>query len=106
MARLPYISRDDLPQDKQPIYDRIAKTRASVESKHELPRSFQALLNSPDAADVVAAVGEYLRFNSPLDPVIRETAILAVAHELNSEYEWAQRSGSGNLNRGISGIAA
>ena len=90
MARLSYVSRDDLPQDKQPIYDRIAKTRASVESRAELPRSFQALLNSPDAADVVAAVGEYLRFKSPLDPVIRETTILAVANELNNEYEWVQ----------------
>ena len=47
-----------------------------------MPHSFQALLNSPDAADVVAALGEYIRFKSPLDPVIRETAILGVAHEL------------------------
>ena len=88
MARLPYISRDDLPQDKRDIYDRIVETRASTESGR-MPHSFQALLNSPDAADVVAALGEYLRFKSPLDPVVRETAILAVAHELNSQYEWA-----------------
>ena len=90
MARLPYVSRDDLPNDKKPIYDRIAETRASVESRGEIPRSFQALLNSPDAADVVGAVGEYIRFKSPLDPVIRETTILAVANELNNEYEWVQ----------------
>ncbi|MCH8206331.1 MAG: carboxymuconolactone decarboxylase family protein [Chloroflexi bacterium] len=89
MARLPYVSRNDLPQDKQHIYDRIAEPRAAVASGNELPRSFQALLNSPDAAEAVAALGEYIRFKSPLDPVIRETAILAVAHEVNSQYEWA-----------------
>ena len=89
MARLPYVSRNDLPRDKQHVYDRIVDTRASVESGRGMPRSFQALLNSPDAAEVVAALGEYLRFESPLDPVVREIAIISVAHELKSQYEWA-----------------
>lgn len=89
MARLPYVSRDDLPQDKQHVYDRIAETRASAESGQEVPHSFRAMLNSPDAAEAVAGLGEYLRFKSPLDPAVRETAILAVAHELDSRYQWA-----------------
>ena len=89
MARVPYVSRDELPGDKQHVYDHIAETRASVESGGETPHSYQALMNSPDAAEVVAALGEYLRFSSPLDPVVRKTAIMAVAHELNSRYEWA-----------------
>ena len=88
MARLPYVSRGDLPQDRHQIYDRIAETRASAESPG-VPRSFQLLLNSPDAAEAVAALGEYIRFRSPLDPVIRETAILAAANELDNQYEWA-----------------
>ena len=88
MARIDYVSRDDLAKDKQHIYDRIVEKRASVESGGGMPRSFQALLNSPDAAEVVASLGEYLRFESPLDPMVREIAIMSVAHELNSEYEW------------------
>ena len=88
MARLPYISRDELPSDKHHIYDRIAETRSSVESQAGLPRSFQVLLNAPDAAEVVGRLGEYLRFNTTLDPTIRETAIIATAKELNSQYEW------------------
>ena len=83
MARLPYVSRDELTPDKQPIYDRIAETRGSVVNV------FRALLNSPDAAEVVARVGEYVRFGSPLAPTIREIAILSTARELNFEYEWA-----------------
>jgi alkylhydroperoxidase family enzyme len=88
MARLPYISREELLPAKRHIYDHIAETRASVESRSGLPHSFGVLFNSPDAAEVVGALGEYLRFKSPLDPVIREIAILATARALNSQYEW------------------
>lgn len=84
MARVPYVTREDLASDKQPIYDRIAGSRGAV------VHVFQALLNSPDATEVVAALGEYLRYRSPLDPVIRETAILSAARELNNHYEWTQ----------------
>lgn len=89
MARVPYVSsRDDLPPDKRHIFDHIAETRGTAEGRHEVPRSFQTLLNSPDAAEAVAALGEYLRLKSPLDPAIRETVILATAKALNSQYEW------------------
>ena len=84
MARVSYISRADLAPDKHPIFDRLAETRGSV------LHVFQALLNSPDAAKAVGDLGEYLRYRSPLDPAVREIAILSTARELNSEYEWAQ----------------
>ena len=83
MARVKYISREELSPDRQDIYDRIAETRGRV------PQVFQALLNSPDAAAVVAGVGEYLRYRAPLDPVVREIAILSAVRELKCEYEWA-----------------
>ena len=89
MARLPYISREDLPSDKQHIYDRIAEKRISAESGGTMPHSFGALLNSPDAAEAVGGLGEYLRFKSSLDPVIREIAILSTARALDNQYEWA-----------------
>lgn len=88
MARVPYISRDDLPSDKQPIYDRIADTRSSIEGGG-MPNSFRLLMNSPLAAEAVGQLGEYIRLHSTLDPVIRETAILGVARALDSQYEWA-----------------
>ncbi len=84
MPRLPYVSREDLPEDKRHVYDRIAETRGSVD------HIFRLLLNSPDAAESVTNVGEFIRFKSPLDPIVREIAILAVARETNSKYEWAQ----------------
>ena len=84
MARVPYITKEDLPPEKQQIFDRIVGTRGAVLHVH------QALLNSPDAAEAVATVGEYIRYRSPLDPVVREIAILSTARELNNDYEWAQ----------------
>ncbi|MDP6454005.1 MAG: carboxymuconolactone decarboxylase family protein [SAR202 cluster bacterium] len=89
MARLPYQDREDLPESALPIYDRIAETRGSVEPNIPMPNSFRALLNSPPAAEVVGALGEFLRFNTSLDPVIREIAIISVARQTNSDYEWA-----------------
>ena len=84
MARVPYVSRESLPASKRHVYDDIAGSRGSV------LHVFQALLNSPDAAEAVAGLGEYIRYRSPLDPAVRETAILSAAKELNSAYEWAQ----------------
>ena len=51
MAKLPYVTRDDLPEDKRHVYDRIAETRGSVD------HIFRLLLNSPDAAEVATSVG-------------------------------------------------
>ena len=85
MPRLPYISRDELPQDKQHISDHIGETRGG----DGVPAPFQVLLNSPDAAQAVTALGEYIRFKSPLDPAIREIAILSTARQMASQYEWA-----------------
>lgn len=88
MARLPYVSREQIPEDKRALYDHVAETRGGIEGGG-LPLAFQVLLNNPDAAASVAHLGEYLRLHCPLDPVIRETAILGTARALNSEYEWA-----------------
>ena len=89
MPRLPHLSREDLAADKRRIYDRIAETRGAVEPNKEAPNVFRGLLNSPDVAEAVARLGEYLRFNSPLDPVVRETVVLSAARELHSQYEWS-----------------
>ena len=84
MNRVPYLKREDLPESKHHIFDQIAKTRGRVS------HVFAALMNNPDAAEAVTNVGEYIRYKSPLDPAIRETAILTTAKEMKNQYEWAQ----------------
>ena len=83
MARLPYVSREELPEDKRHIYDHIAESRGSVLNIQRM------LLNSPDAAEAVSNLGEYIRYRSALDPAIRETAIITTAREIGSEYQWS-----------------
>lgn len=82
MARVPYLSREELPASQREVYDRIGQARGGV------ARIFRALLNSPDLAGRVAAVGEYVRFRAEIDPAARETTILSVAREMNCQYEF------------------
>ena len=88
MARVPYVSREDLPAEKQSIYDHIESTRSGIDGRG-IPNSFRLLMNSPDAAEAVGALGEHIRLGSTLHPAFRETAILGVARALDSQYVWA-----------------
>ena len=73
MARLPEVQREDLPADQQNFYDGIAQTRGEVRGP------FAMLLHSPDVASRIAHVGTYIRFETTLEPPMRELAILTVA---------------------------
>ena len=64
-------------------YDHIAQRRGG-----RMLNVFKALANSPEAMEKVAALGELIRFESVLDPVLRELVILTVAYETHCEYEW------------------
>ena len=89
MARVPYIDRDDLAESDRPIFDRIAIPSGEGGTDRRMPNSRRALLNSPRAAEAVGRLGDYVRTQSALDPVAREIAILSVARQTNSDYEWA-----------------
>ncbi len=87
MARVPYLSREDLPEDKRAIYDHMVSERGRV------TRPMQALLNSPDLAGKVAETGFHVRFHSSaLPPEVREIVPLATARELNSQYIWSRHA--------------
>lgn len=88
MARLPYLSSENVSPEKREIYDHIAETRGGIEGGG-MPRSFQLLMNSPLAAEAVGQLGEFIRLKCSLDPAVREIAILGTARALNSQYEWA-----------------
>ena len=49
---------------------------------------FKALLRSPDLADRVQKVGEYIRFHSSIPPRLNEMAILIVARKWTAQFEW------------------
>jgi 4-carboxymuconolactone decarboxylase len=49
---------------------------------------FNALLRSPDLADRVQRVGEYVRFRSSLPAALSELAILVTARYWTAQFEW------------------
>jgi 4-carboxymuconolactone decarboxylase len=84
MTRIPLIQdRADVPPGGEAAWDAIAATRGHVAGP------FRALLHRPELAGRVGHLGALVRFESGLDPVDRELAILAVARGLDCRYEWA-----------------
>lgn len=75
--------REDLAPAQQAVWDRIARSRGKVAGP------FAVLLHSPEMAERVAALGAYIRFESGMEPPLRELAILAVARQFDCRYEWA-----------------
>ena len=82
MARVAYLSREDVPPSLRHLVDEITAKRG------RLARPFAALLHSPEAAARVASVGSYVRFEAGLDAWVRELAILATARANGSQYEF------------------
>jgi 4-carboxymuconolactone decarboxylase len=84
MTRIPEITaREQLPEDLRHCFDEIVASRGSVRGP------FRVLLHSPDFAARVAHVGTYVRFESKLDPHVRELATLIAARLLDCEYEYS-----------------
>jgi 4-carboxymuconolactone decarboxylase len=83
-ARIPLVRRqDELAPEARRVWDEIAQSRGKVFGP------FTALLQSPELARRVAHLGAYVRFESALQPVQRELAILATARAMDCRYEWA-----------------
>src|SRR6516165_9896686 len=83
-ARVALVERAEVAPADLPTYDHVAQSRGAG----RMPNVFKALANNPAVMDKVAAVGEYMRFQSKLDPQLRELAILTTAQEIRCIYEW------------------
>ena len=76
MARLPYLTAEDLsPEDRVLIKRNINLHRA--------------LVNNPDVTRHISHLGQYIRFGGKLDPRLRELAILQVGYLTKSPYEYS-----------------
>lgn len=76
MARVPYFDKDDLPPEHQDLLARGINLH-------------RGLVNSPNAARAFSALGRFIRFESRLDPRLRELAILQVGYLARSPYEYS-----------------
>ena len=76
MARLPYLTRADLPPEHQDLLTRDIAL-------------FRLMTHSPGGARAFSGLGGYIRNKSKLDGRLRELAILQVGWLARSPYEWA-----------------
>lgn len=82
MARVPYLSRDDLAEKDRPAFDRIEKSRGSVGN------IWRAMLNAPNICDRMLALADELRHGVTIDKTTRELAVLIVGKVTKCDYEF------------------
>lgn len=76
MARVPYLDKDDLAPEHRDLLARGINLH-------------RALVNSPNGARAFSGIGRFIRFESRLDPRLRELAILQVGYLTRSAYEYS-----------------
>lgn len=76
MARLPYLEKTDLALEDQDLLARPITL-------------FKCMTHSPKAARAFHGLGHFIRYDSHLDPRLRELAILTVGWVTRSPYEWS-----------------
>jgi alkylhydroperoxidase family enzyme len=76
VARLPYLSREDLPPERQQLLDRPINL-------------FRALAHGPEVLEWMAEIGGWIRYRCRLDPRLRELAIIQVGYLTRSPYEFS-----------------
>ena len=87
MARLGYPEESSFTGEGREFYERLKKARGGPTGR--LANVFASMTHAPRGAFVVGEVGRYLRESNLLDAASRETAILAVASDTRSFYEWS-----------------
>ena len=81
--RMPEIPLDRMSPAQRSIADAILSG-----PRGRLSGPSNAWLRSPELADHLQKVGEYVRFNTSLDKRVNEMAILMTAQAWGSTYEW------------------
>jgi 4-carboxymuconolactone decarboxylase len=78
----------EIPLDKMTAAQRSIADAIMSGPRGRMSGPFNAWLRSPELADRLQKVGEYVRFNTSLDKRINEMAILMTAQAWGAQYEW------------------
>ena len=82
-ARLALPKVDELSDAQRRVHDAIENgPRGTV------PALFMALIHNAELADRIQKLGTLLRYETSLDPILSELAILAIARHWSCQYEW------------------
>ena len=94
MARIPYVTPEELPEDKRSLLDTLDDEDEIGERDHRLEGGtlnvYRTLGNKVDLLAGFRAYGSTVWAESGLTPHEREFVILSTAHWIGSAYEWHQ----------------
>src|SRR3981189_3699216 len=82
MARIPYVSRQTIPDGRTDLYDRLIAERGPNPEN-----IFLALANAPALAGACLGMGTRLRQQASFPRVFRELAVVTVGIVTNAPYE-------------------
>ncbi len=83
MARVPYLTREDLPEADRQIFDNLV-----AERKQPVGNIFRTLAHTPNLLRRFLALGGELRNGTALDPKLRELALLTIGRLTSAKYEF------------------
>ncbi len=78
----------EIPLDQMTPAQRTVADAIMSGPRHRMSGPFNAWLRSPELADRLQKVGEYVRFNTSLDKRLNEMAIIMTAQYWGCQYEW------------------
>lgn len=78
----------EIPLEKMTAAQRSIADAIMGGPRGRMSGPFNAWLRSPELADRLQKVGEYVRFNTSLDKRVNEMAILMTAQAWGAQYEW------------------
>jgi 4-carboxymuconolactone decarboxylase len=78
----------EIPLDQMTPAQRTVADAIMSGPRQKMSGPFNAWLRSPELADRLQKVGEYVRFNTSLDKRLNEMAIIMTAQYWGSQYEW------------------
>ena len=84
MARVPALSRENIPEDQRATYDGLIQQRGEVPTTG--PGS--VMLNAPEVAERALGLALYLRTETSLPPRIRELGMMVAARENDCQFIW------------------
>jgi alkylhydroperoxidase family enzyme len=95
MARIPYVSRQTIPDGRTDLYDRLI-----VERGPNPENIFLALANAPALTEAILGMATALRKQTSLPKVFRELAVVTVGMMANAPYE-VDHHWNAALNAGV-----
>jgi 4-carboxymuconolactone decarboxylase len=84
VARIPQVTRDDVPEREKTAYDEFIKSRGSRPNVGP----YSLLLHMPEMAQRLEALRTYIRSEASVPQKLQELVMIAVAREMDCAFIW------------------